>query len=79
MMTSSNGNIFALLAICTGNFPHKGQWRVALMFSLIRVWINGGVNNGEAGDLRRYSAHYDVAVMAANHAAVLQDNRMPVK
>ena len=45
------------------NSPHKGQWRGALMFSLICVWINGWVNNGEAGDLRRYRIHYDVIVM----------------
>ena len=45
------------------NSPHKGQWRGALMFSLICVWINAWVNNGEAGDLRRYCAHYDVTVM----------------
>ena len=44
------------------SFPHKGQWRGALMFSLICPWINGGVNNREAGDLRRYRAHYDVNV-----------------
>ena len=62
----------ALLAIFAGNspvpgeFPHKGQWREALMFSLIRVWINVWVNNREAGDLRRYRAHYDVIVMARN-------------
>ena len=43
--------------------PRKGKWRGALMFSLISVWINGWVNNGEAGDLRRYRAHYDVTVM----------------
>ena len=43
--------------------PHKGQWRGALMFSLIWTRINGWVNNGEAGDLRRYCAHYDVTVM----------------
>ena len=36
------------------NSPHKGQWRRALMFSLICAWINGGINNGEAGDLRRH-------------------------
>ena len=45
------------------NSPHKGQWRGALMFSLICVWINAWVNNREAGDLRCYRAHYDVIVM----------------
>ena len=42
------------------NSPHKGQWRGALMFSLICVWINDWVNSREAGDLRRYRAHFDV-------------------
>ena len=32
------------------------------MFSLIYVWINDWVNNHEAGDLRRYRAHYDVII-----------------
>ena len=51
----------ALLAISAGNSPvRKGQWRGALVFSFIYVWINGWVNNREAGDLRRYRAHYDV-------------------
>ena len=45
------------------NSPHKGQWRGAFMFSLICAWINGGVNNREAGDLRRHQAHYYVIVM----------------
>ena len=45
------------------NSPHKGQWCGALMFSLICTRINGWVNNGEAGDLRRHRAHYDVTVM----------------
>ena len=45
------------------NSPHKGQWRRALMFSLICAWINGWVDNREAGDLRRHRAHYDVTVM----------------
>ena len=59
----------ALLAICAGNspvpgeFPNKGQWRGALMFTLIYTRINNWVNNGEAGDLRCYRAHYDVIVM----------------
>ena len=58
----------ALLATCAGNSPVTGEfptqrpvtWR--LMF-FIRVWINGWVNNREAGNLRRYGAHYDVIVM----------------
>ena len=45
------------------NSPHKGQWRGALMFSLICAWINDWVSNREAGDLRRHRAHYDVIVM----------------
>ena len=45
------------------NSAHKGQWRGALMFTLIYVWTNGWLNNREAGDLRRYRAHYDVRVM----------------
>ena len=43
--------------------PHKGQWRGALIFSLICAWIHGWVNNGEAGDLRRHQTQYDVIVM----------------
>ena len=64
MMTSSNGNIFHVTRhLCVENSQHKGQWRGASMFSMICVWINGGVNNRQAGDLRRYRAHYDVIVM----------------
>ena len=61
MMTSSNGIIFRV----TGhlNSPHKGQWRGALMFSLICARINGWVNNREAGDFKRHHGHYDVIVM----------------
>ena len=50
------------------NSPHKGQWRGALMFTLICTRIYGWVNNREAGDLRRYRAHYDVIVMSQNRS-----------
>ena len=53
------------------NSPHKGQWRGALMLSLICLWRNGWVNNREAGDLRRYHAQYDVIVMFQNMLCVL--------
>ena len=43
------------------NSPHKGQWRGALMCSLICV--NKRLNNREAGDLRRHRAYNDVIVM----------------
>ena len=62
---------FALLALCVRNSsalvnsPHKDQWRRALVFSLICVWINGWVNNREASDLRCYRAHYDVTLMCS--------------
>ena len=71
------GTFSALLAICAGNspvtgeFPHKGQWRGALMFSLICARTNGWVNNREAGDLRRHRAHYDVIVMNQNNVPTL--------
>ena len=47
------------------NSPHKGQWRGALIFSLICTrWISVWVKkNHEAGDLSRHRAHYDVTVM----------------
>ena len=69
MMTSSNGKKSALLTLCSGihrspvNSPHEGQWRRALVFSLIYAWINDWANSGEAGDLRRHRTHYDVTVM----------------
>ena len=69
MMTSSNGNIFGVtgplgihpsLAV----FPHKGQWRGALRFSLICASTNGWVNNRAARNLRSHRDHYDVTVMS---------------
>ena len=67
-MTSSNENIFRVTGPLCGarspvNSPHKCQWRGLLVFSLICAWINGWVNNHEAGDLRRHRAHYDITVM----------------
>ena len=45
------------------NSPHKGQWRGALMFTLICARINGWVNNRDAGDLSRYRTHYTMTDM----------------
>ena len=70
MMTSLNGNIFSRhwsfvrgIHRAPVNSPHKGQWREALVFSLICVWINDWVNNREVSDLRRHRTHYDVIVI----------------
>ena len=45
------------------NSPHKGQWREALMFSLICAWQKGWVNNREAGDWDAIVPIYDVTVV----------------
>ena len=59
----------ALMTLCAGihrapvTSPLKGQWRGALMFSLICAWISGWANDREAGDLRRHCANFDDAAM----------------
>ena len=70
MMTSSNGNIFRVTGHVCGEFTGprwisrtKASDAELVMFILICVWINGWVNDREAGDLRR---HYDVIVMRTN-------------
>ena len=45
------------------NSPPMGQWREALMLTLICASTNGWANNREASDLRCHSARYDVLVM----------------
>ena len=45
------------------NSSHKGQWRGPLIFSLMCAWIDGWVNNCEAGDSKRHHTRYDVTLM----------------
>ena len=52
MMTSSNRNIFALLAICAGNSSVTGEFPTQRPVA----W------SFEAGDFRRRRAHYDATV-----------------
>ena len=70
MKTSSNGNIFALLALCEGNPPVSNgfssqrpvTWGFELFFDL---HLNKRfANNQDPGDLRRHRDHYDVIVMS---------------
>ena len=59
----------ALLAICAENSPVAGEFpaqrpvKRSFDVSFDQRLINDWVNNGEAGDLRRHRAHYDVIVM----------------
>ena len=72
IMTSSNRNIFRV----TGHLCEKftGHRWISLTkandaefwcFLWSAPWINGWVNNREAGDLRHHRAHYDVIVMSS--------------
>ena len=45
--------------------------RSALMFYLICAWTDSWAKNGDAGDLRRYRAHYDVIVMMEKYIATV--------
>ena len=66
-----------LLAICAGNslvtseFPAKRPvtWNFNGFYDL--HWINGWVNNREAGDLRHHCAHYDVTVMMCHLVVIV--------
>ena len=61
MMTSSNEDFSALLAIFPGEFPSKRP--LTRSFDVNLRIINGWLNNCEAGDLRRHRVQYDVIVM----------------
>ena len=60
---------FALLALCAGNSPVTGEFPTQrpvtrgfdVFFDV--TWMNGWVNNRDAGDLRPHRAQYDVTVM----------------
>ena len=51
--------------LVTGEFPHKGQWRGTLIFSLICVRINGLVKKHKAADLGHHRAHYCPACLTS--------------
>ena len=63
------GTFSALLSLCARNspitveFPSQSQWRGA--------WTDGCANNGDAGDLRRHCAHYDVTAICPINADTL--------
>ena len=68
MMKFSNGNIIHVTGPLCMEFT--GHWWIPRTKAsdvelevFIYAWINGWVNNREAGDLRCYRAHYDIIVM----------------
>ena len=65
-----NGNILQVTGPLWGETtghrwipPIKGQWRGALMFSLICAWTSNWANNQNAGDLKHYCVHYGVTLV----------------
>ena len=77
MMTSSNGNIFCVTGLLCGEFtddwwiPRTKASDAELWGFLWSAWINGRVNNREAGNLRGHHTHYDVTVMKTSAVMVL--------
>ena len=67
MMTSSNGNISALLALCEGihlpQVPPLPKANDAEPWCFLSPEKSGWANHRHAGDLRCHCAHYDVTVM----------------
>ena len=70
MMTSSNGNIFRVTGPLCGEFigqrwiPRtKASDAELWCFLWSAPWIDGWINNREAGDLRRHRTHHDLIVM----------------
>ena len=61
------------------NSLYKGQWRGAVMFSLICAWADGWVNNRNAGDLRCHHVHCDFTIMQDNNIQHLYNfNQSPL-
>ena len=55
--------LFVEISPVTGQFPVQRPVTQSFDVSLVCAWINGWVNNHEAGDLKRHRAHYDVTVI----------------
>ena len=60
----------------SGEFPAQRPVTRSFDAFLICAWINAWVNNREAGDLRRYRAHYDVTVMSNDGSVSVMWSRL---
>ena len=82
-MTSSNGNNFRFTGRLWGEITGR-HWIPLTKASDTEFWCflwsapltNGWANNGDAGDLRRHRAHYDVTVMNVYVDCLLAENRL---
>ena len=64
MLTSSNGNILRVTGPLWGEFAGPSEFRAQRPVTRsFDVFFDLCLSNGEAGDLRRHRAHYDVIVM----------------
>ena len=62
MMTSSNKNIFRVIEPLWGESTGH-RWIPLTKASDADLFYKRWTNNRDAGDLRRYRAHYDITVM----------------
>ena len=76
-MTSSNGDVFCVTGPLCGEFPGhrwiphtKADDAELWCFLWSAPWINGWLNNREAGDLRRYRVHYVIVIRRWMHQGV---------
>ena len=72
VMTSSHGNIFRVTGPLCGEFTvhrwiplTKASNAELCCFLWSAPWVNGRINNREAGDLRRHRAHYMTSMWCA--------------
>ena len=65
MMSQITGIMTVCITVSQGNPPvtGRGEWRWALMLSLMCAWTIAWANSGDYGDLRHHAAHYDAIVM----------------
>ena len=83
-MTSSDGGIFCVAGLLCGEFtghfwiPHVKASDAELWRIFIYAWTDSWANNGNAGDLRRYRAHYDVIVIIVKVMKGIHDDKIAV-
>ena len=78
MVTSSNGNIFCVTDPLCGEFTsHRWSPRTKTndteLWCMNGIWINGWIDNREAGDLGCHHAHYDIISKVSTKSLVVKE------